>query len=103
MDWTEPRSIALLKQIIDAGAKAFKTFKDGAGKDGDKLTSSHKHTFDIWTNKTDGILTLVLLDESFQEFGENFPSPYASVLNSLKRWLKVSACCLLYTSPSPRD
>ena len=97
MDWTEPRKIALLKQVIDCGPKAFMTFKEGKSRDGEKHTQAH-----AWTNKTDGILTLTLLDESLREFGDVFPSPYTSVLSSLKRWLKVCARMGLAGFPARR-
>ena len=39
--WTEPRKIALLKQVIDCGPKAFMTFKEGKSRDGEKHTQAH--------------------------------------------------------------
>ena len=59
MDWTETRRrIALLKQNIYAGAKAFKTFNlqgrlRKRWRQAHKLTQAH-----VWTNKTDGIASL---------------------------------------------
>mmetsp|Transcript_16124 Transcript_16124/g.48974 ORF Transcript_16124/g.48974 Transcript_16124/m.48974 type:complete len:199 (-) Transcript_16124:331-927(-) len=97
MNWApEQRKCALLRQILGTGQKAFWTFKDvprteGAGK---KFTQA-----DVWTNKETGILAVLLNNEHFAEYAHlpAFPSPYVSVLNTVKKWMKVQCCTLVDT------
>ena len=80
-DWTVERKVALLKQVLEAGDEAFKTFKDGS------TAAKNGHTQKwVWTNEENGILPMVMRDDSMQ--GASLPS-YASVIASLKGWVQV--------------
>jgi hypothetical protein len=81
-----PRMELLLTQISSKGEESFLTHKANVKED--KVRGIKARTYcqkEVWTNTTDGILTLLAKDDAFK--GCKWPKDHQSVLQSVERYL----------------
>jgi hypothetical protein len=71
--------VALLIQVVSAGVKAFKTYKEA---DGEKWSQKA-----AWTAEPEGILTLLVRHEAFEDVPPESMPKCTSVLQTIKRLL----------------
>jgi hypothetical protein len=78
--WTDERLSALLIQVVDAGVKAFTTFKAGGDKTSQKT---------VWTEEAQGIMPLLTRHTAFEGVAPETMPKYTSVLQTIDRVLEV--------------